>query len=437
MTNKSQALKYQQYPKHRDSEVEWLGRIPEGWETMKLQYCFDSHAGGVWGSEEKNDNSDMVCVRVADFDFDHFSIRKNSLTYRSIPESQLLKVLKEGDILLEKSGGGEKQPVGRAVKFNLDKKSVCSNFIEKLDVRNVYSPAYVSYLLGALYFNNLNTRSIKQTTGIQNLDIYSYFSEIIPHPPLATQKIIANFLDQKTARIDQLIQKNKKLIKLFEEKRQAIITQAVTKGLDPNVEMKESGVVWIGKIPKSWEVKKLKFVAKVIMGQSPNSSDCNIETVGLPFLQGKGEFGENHPTPQQYCEKPNKISIKNDILLSVRAPVGEFNFADQNYGIGRGLCALRTQEIEGQYLWYLLSHIKKQLLTLSTGSTFEAVSVDDVKNLLLYIPSRREQQTIAKFLDYGTRKIDTVMVKIEQQIEKLQEYRQALISNVVTGKIKV
>src|SRR3989344_9326075 len=146
-------------------------------------------------------------------------------------ENQHSRILEKGDILLEKSGGGEKQTVGRAVRINEGMRAVCSNFIEKLTPLKTHDSKFISYLMGALYFETINTRSIKQTTGIQNLDLYSYLCEVVPFPSKEKQKSIADFLDRETAKIDNVVEKKQKLIELLKEKRQALITHAVTNGL--------------------------------------------------------------------------------------------------------------------------------------------------------------------------------------------------------------
>lgn len=170
------------------------------------------------------------------------------------------------------------------------------------------------------------------------------------------------------------------------------------------------------------------------MGQSPSSEDCNIDEVGVPFLQGNAEFGELYPTPKQYCEVTRKISKKGDMLISVRAPVGALNIADQNYGIGRGLCAITVKDavLANRFCWYLLHEIRQQLNLQSTGSTYEAVSSEDVGNLVSILPSLEEQRTIAAFLDRETERIDQLIARKERQIELLQEKRSALISHAVT-----
>jgi len=193
-----------------------------------LRYFFDYHAGGVWGDEEKGDQNDLICLRVADFDFDYFGLSDTDLTTRNIPENQHSRILEKGDILLEKSGGGEKQTVGRAVRFDSNDRAVCSNFIEKLTPLKVHNSKYISYLMGALYFGTINVRSIKQTTGIQNLDIYTYFSEVVPFPEKTIQKSIADFLDRETEKIDGMMKKVEMQIEKLQEYRQALITNAVT-----------------------------------------------------------------------------------------------------------------------------------------------------------------------------------------------------------------
>ncbi|OIO72903.1 MAG: hypothetical protein AUJ85_09055 [Elusimicrobia bacterium CG1_02_37_114] len=113
--------------------------------------------------------------------------------------------------------------------------------------------------------------------------------------------------------------------------------------MKPYPTYKDSGIEWIGEIPKDWEVKKLKYFDSVIMGQSPDSEDCNKDRIGISFLQGNADFSSTNPIPSVWCEKPNKTAEEDDILLSVREPVGAVNIAEQTYGIGRGLCAIRPK----------------------------------------------------------------------------------------------
>ena len=199
-------------------------------------------------------------------------------------------------------------------------------------------------------------------------------------------------------------------------------------------EYKESGVEWIGEIPAHWEVKRLRYVANLNMGQSPPSEEYNSDQVGTPFLQGNAEFGSHHPTPKTYCPTAKKYADSGDILLSVRAPVGAINIANQKYGIGRGLCAIRSRmnQLERRYAKYLLEVIRTELYVVATGSTYDAVTVDEVSNLTCVVPSFSEQTQIANFLDKKTGQIDELIRIKERQIELLQEQRTALINQAVT-----
>ena len=197
---------------------------------------------------------------------------------------------------------------------------------------------------------------------------------------------------------------------------------------------KESGVEWIGEIPAHFEVQRLKYVVNLNMGQSPPSEEYNSDSLGTPFLQGNADFGPRHPTPKIYCPTANKHAIPGDILLSVRAPVGAINVADQEYGIGRGLCAIRprTNQLECRYTKYLLEVVRTELYVVATGTTYDAVTVNDVSNTICVVPPLDEQTQIAKFLDRKTGQIDELIRIKERRIELLQEQRAALINQVVT-----
>ncbi|HHG3202123.1 TPA: restriction endonuclease subunit S [Vibrio parahaemolyticus] len=190
---------------------------------------------------------------------------------------------------------------------------------------------------------------------------------------------------------------------------------------------------WLSEIPIGWSTTPLKYVASINMGQSPSSEDCNIDGIGVPFLQGNAEFGVKSPTEKQFCPIPKKVAKAGDLLFSVRAPVGSLNFANKDFGIGRGLCSIRgTNAISQSFLWWVLPSYKYQFDAIATGSTFEAVSAEEVGNLNLALPPILEQTQIANFLEHETAKIDTLIEKQEQLIKLLKEKRQAVISHAVT-----
>ncbi|MEK3972479.1 restriction endonuclease subunit S [Bacillus sp. FSL M7-0558] len=179
---------------------------------------------------------------------------------------------------------------------------------------------------------------------------------------------------------------------------------------------------------------KLKYISRINMGQSPEQESVNQEGVGTPFLQGKAEFGESHPIPVNYCVKANKFSMPNDILMSVRAPVGSLNLSDQKYVIGRGLCSITPKDdVDRDYLLYGLIEANSRLLTLVKGSTFEAVTTEDVKNLEIKIPSNlEEQRIISKFLSKKDKKINDLIISKNKLIDLLEQQRQSIITEAVT-----
>ena len=225
-------MKYKKYPKYKDSGIEWLGEIPEHWEVRRLKRIIKSYVNGIWGDEPKEKNNTIV-IRVADFDYDKLKIKDTNFTKRDIKEKDKEKrLLKYGDLLIERSGGGENQPVGRVVVFDKTFESVCSNFITKLTISKESDNKFILYIFSHLYNTKINVKSIKQTTGIQNLDLEQYLLEKIPLPPLSEQKQIAEYLDEKLSQIDKLIEKSKKAIELLKEKKESLITNAVTGKID-------------------------------------------------------------------------------------------------------------------------------------------------------------------------------------------------------------
>jgi len=195
---------------------------------------------------------------------------------------------------------------------------------------------------------------------------------------------------------------------------------------------KDSGVRWIGRIPEHWSVAKIKFSDSVIMGQSPSSEDYNDSMIGLPFLQGNADFTSLYPVPRIWCDTAKKQTTTGDVLLSVRAPIGAVNVADQDYGIGRGLCAIRSLKTDSKLLFYLALSLNGELNSQGTGSTFTAIAADDVGNSKIPSIDSQEQGSIVEYLDHKTHLIDTLNEKKQKQIELLQEQRAAIINQTVT-----
>ncbi|WP_339365972.1 restriction endonuclease subunit S, partial [Vallitalea maricola] len=248
--------------KMKDSGVEWIGKIPEDWNIIILKRTIKSRMGGAWGDTPKNNENDIICIRIADFEYTKLKIKQNvTYTKRNYANDTINKLtLKKGDILVEKSGGGELTPVGRTVIFKLPVLALYANFIDRLRIYKDISSDYIQYLLVSFYYNGITKKYVKQTTGIQNLDLTTMLlKEKIPLPIIKEQYSISNYLDTKCTKIDQTIERQKQVIEKLKEYKKSIITEAVTKGLNTNVKMKHSGVEWIGEIPENWKIRKIKY----------------------------------------------------------------------------------------------------------------------------------------------------------------------------------
>ena len=216
----------------KPSGGEWFGEMPEHWEIRRLAELHLDVTSGTWG-EEPTGSGDIACVRVADFDRHHLRAKTDNPTMRHVNNQEVArKRLAKGDLLLEKSGGGDLQPVGIVVLFDNDIPAVCTNFVARLRPAQICTSKYALAIHSTLYAMRVNTRSIKQTTGIQNLDLNTYFSEIVPLPPLPDQYAIVARIDQETARIDASIERAQHQIDLTKEYRTRLIADVVTGQID-------------------------------------------------------------------------------------------------------------------------------------------------------------------------------------------------------------
>jgi type I restriction enzyme S subunit len=426
----------------------WLDSVPTDWRVARLKTTIAFSQNGLWG-EEPDSINDIVCVRVADFDRVRRQVVLNEPTIRSVPAAKIgRRLLKRGDLLLEKSGGGEHQPVGTVVKYDHDTRAVCSNFVARIEPKPEYAASFLCYLHEALYELRVPHRSIKQTTGIQNLDADSYFNEPVPLPPPAIQHHLTAFLDRKTSAIDALIAKKERLIDLLQEKRQALITQAVTKGLDPNVPMKDSGVEWLGTMPAHWKTVRVSYVADVCNGSTPD--------------RNRGDYWNEGSVPWLSSGKVNDYVVKEaDEFITEHAlressvrllPQGTILVGMIGQGKTRGMSAqmmlsacinqnvagvVPRPTVDGRFLHHVFVTAYKPLREFGRGGQQDALNCDILKAFRIPLPPIDEQRRISRFLDQSRDKSSSVCDLIERHIEKLREYRQALITAAVTGKIDV
>jgi type I restriction enzyme S subunit len=223
------------HAKMKDSGVEWIGEIPEGWEQQPLKHLIQHQVNGVWGKDPQGDINDIECIRIPDFNRNTLSLKDNEKTIRNIlPKELKNKKLQIGDLLIEKSGGGENAPVGQVVIVNElpSIPTVCSNFISLIRIKTDFNSKFVNYLFAAMYFSKFTRQFVNQTTGIQNLNLPELLIQKVFIPTLTTQCEIASFLDNESNRIELLIDKLQTQITKIQEYRQALITEAVTGKID-------------------------------------------------------------------------------------------------------------------------------------------------------------------------------------------------------------
>lgn len=441
---------------HRPSPIPWVGTCPRHWKTVRLKATVRFCQNGLWG-EEPDGVHDIVCVRVADFDRVKRRVALDDPTYRSVPASRRTgRLLRADDLLIEKSGGGEKQPVGCVVHFDHPVEAICSNFVARMPVEPGHDARFLSYVHASLYSLGLTERSIKQTTGIQNLDAEAYLDERVEIPPLAEQRSIAVVLDRKTAAIDALIAKKERQIDLLQEKRQALITQAVTRGLDPKIPLRLVRAPWFDQVPSHWTVTAVKRTAAT--GANAFTDGDWIEApfvtdTGIRLLQtgnvGIGRFKEQgfrYISERTFRElRCTEVRPSDVLICRLDGPVGRACLAPD---LG---CRMITsvdnailrpsRQFDAGFLVYVLSSQPYldwvgALCRVGGGHRFR-ISRSMLGEFEIPAPPLAEQQEIRSYLDRTCQSIDGVVTTIGRHVELLREYRQALISAAVTGKIEI
>ncbi|MCW5921453.1 MAG: restriction endonuclease subunit S [Saprospiraceae bacterium] len=446
------------YPKYKPTPIIWLSQVPEHWNIFRFKSLLKSETNGVWGDDPKGDENDILCLRVADFDRDFEVLSQENNTVRNVsPRDYENRKLMDGDLLIEKSGGGELLPIGRVGIYSWEeKRAVCSNFMARLKPQLRYTNTrFLFYLFKASYVFRLNLLAIKQTTGIQNLDTANFFNLKISVPPLPEQTQIAKFLDYKCALIDTAIQKKTRLIELLKEQKQAIINRAVTRGLNPDAPMKDSGIEWLGKIPEHWKVTKFRrIINKIEQGWSPfcEGREADVEEWGIMKVGcvNQIEFNplENKALPKNLKPKEDYELHKGDLLMS-RANTKELLGSISVVGDIRPKLMLcdklyrihTISDIDKEFLVFLLRALpsRRQIEEFATGasSSMQNISQAKILRLWLALPNTDEQIEIRNFIKNESKGIDVTISRIEQEIELIKEYKTALIAEAVTGKIDV
>ncbi|WPP46071.1 restriction endonuclease subunit S [Pseudomonas sp. AN-1] len=442
-------MSFPKYPTYKDSGVEWLGEVPEHWAIFSLKRAVDGCANGLWGEEPDGEN-DIAVIRVADFDRGISRVGLDKLTYRSITQKERAsRLLQPGDLLIEKSGGGEKTLVGCVVLFEHDFQAITSNFVARMRPLVEFDNRFLCYAFDSLYQGKVNYPAIKQTTGIQNLDSEAYLQERFCFPPRAEQTKIARFLDHETARIDALIEEQQRLIELLKEKRQAVISHAVTKGLDPSVPMKDSGVEWLGEVPAHWEVTRIGWQCLVGNGCTPSRDNQNYWNGGhFPWLNsskvnlGRVVNSDQFVTDSALKECALPIVKPGCVLMAITGEGktrGMVTITEIEATISQHIAFMepRSCALISSYLhdWLSANYERVRHDSADWGSTKAAITCADIRAYPLPLPPIDEQNKICQFIEEKSSLFDDLTLAADENVNLLQERRSALISAAVTGKI--
>ena len=423
--------KYKRYERYKDSGIEWIGEIPEHWGIIKLKFL-----STIFKGKNPKELTDEWREEILPYlSMEYLRNSGDTLTLYAYPEKNLVTV-NNGDILILWDGSN-------AGEILEGKNGILSSTMAKIVPNNIVTRYLYWFLKGIEKFFKGNTVGM----GIPHVNGEILKNHLVLLPNLEEQNSIANFLDQKTAEIDSLIADKKKLIELLQEKRQAIITEAVTKGLNPNVKMKDSGIEWIGEIPAHWRLSKIKYESLINNKTLSESTDDDyeIDYIDISSVTSIGEIdGVQSLNFKDAPSRARRILSKGDTIVStVRTYLKAIAFienAQSNLICSTGFAVLTPlSKVVPKYLFYLMRSEKyvNEIVRRSVGVSYPAVNASDIGALECALPDRDEQMYIVEYLDNCTTQINQLVNDIQAQIQKLKEYRQSLISEIVTGKIDV
>ncbi|EGK8182961.1 restriction endonuclease subunit S [Campylobacter coli] len=421
----------------KDSGIEWLGEIPQDWQIVPIRCCF-----GEFNARCNNNDYPLLSVTIA-----------NGVVYQN-------DITNKKDISNDDKSNYKIVPLGAIAynKMRMWQGAIGINMLEK----GIVSPAYVVAIPNKKININFSYYLLKSKNMICEYEKYSYglcsdmnnlryedFQNIkIPLPPLKEQEQIANFLDEKCEQIANFIEKKEKLISLLKEQKQALINETITKGLDKNVNFKDSGIEWLGEIPQHWRIVKLKYVAFTNIGlvYSPDDIVENSDE-GYPVLRanniqnGKIDYQDLIYIKSKQIGKKQIIS-SGDLLMCIRN--GSENLLgktakiqDENFSFGAFTAIIKSQFNDYFYWVFQTNMLRKSIASFSASNGIGQISQDDIKNFIISFPPLKEQEQIANFLDEKCEKIDLLIEKTKKQIKLIKEYKTTLINQAVCGRINL
>ncbi|WP_336938425.1 restriction endonuclease subunit S [Acinetobacter modestus] len=436
--------KYQKYAEYKDSGVEWLGDIPSHWEMWKLSHAYNEIGSGTTPStsNEENFEGDIPWVTTGELRENVILDTKKKVSQRTIELFPTLRKYPSGSVAIAMYGA----TIGRLGIFGVE--ATTNQACCVMTTSKILNNKYVFYWLQA--FKN-EIIQLSSGGGQPNINQEKVASLKISAPIIKDQITVVGFLDYETEQIDTLIAKQEKLIELLKEKRQAVISHAVTKGLNPNVPMKDSGVEWLGEVPEHWSVIAIsKVTQKITNGYVGPTRDILVED-GIPYVQathikkGKVNFDNAYFVREKWSNDHAKSILKKDDVLIVQTgagtgDVGLVSEAEEGFNC-HALIILqpKKKQLSGCYLAYCLQsdYGYATLYSIRTGGMHPHLNCGEVQFVKIPVPPLNEQITISDFIEKNIRDFDSLIEKAKSAIQLMQERRTALISAAVTGKIDV
>ncbi len=438
--------RFKPYPKYKDSGVEWLGPIPEHWDLRRMKYI------AVIQPNKKN-AKELGEIDVSFIPMENVGAFGGIIVTETKKASEIdagYSYFEENDILVAKITPcfeNIKGAVARGLKNCVGFGTTELYIVRPLPCVDTDYLAFITY---GTHFRRRGKIEMKGTAGQQRIpeDFVRDFPCTLP--PCSEQRDIVRFLDKETVRIDDLVDRKQRLIELQKEKRAALINQAVTKGLDPNVPMKDSGIEWLEKVPKHWNMYKLGYIANSFGGSTPNKANDEYWKGNIPWVSPKDmkrrriNDSEDHVSEKAIQHSSLHKIQPPAILIVVRGMILAHTFpiaiTSGMVTINQDMKALRVKPgFNVDYVAYLLEGISAYILSVIEDSAHgtKRLRTKCWNSIKLFLPTEDEQLRIHKYLDDHCLKIDRLLDETRGSILKLREYRSALITAAVTGKIDV
>jgi len=429
--------RFRPYPEYKDSGVEWLDQIPSHWNVKRLKFIASINDEVL--AETTDPQYEMTYVDIGGVDQYQGIVDREKYVFETAPSRARRKV-REGDVIISTVRTYLRAIAQiEAPESNL----IVSTGFAVIRTSPIFSSRYAAYALRASYFIE---KIVANSVGVSYpaIDASKMSSFSASFPELMEQEAIAAFLDHETAKIDALIEKKERLIELLQEKRTALITQAVTKGLDPTVPMKDSGVEWLGKIPAHWNVKRIKTVACLNTGGTPAGLlDEAFELEGVPWVKPdhlNGDHGIIMPDRRLSLSAAKAVGIieAGSSLVCGIGTVGKTGHAPFIVCTNQQINAITFGcKVTNRFGQFIVSCLSQEFMRRANKVTLAICNKSEMGEVFICTPPLTEQRAVAAFLDRETAKIGTLLAKTHEAIDRLKEYRAALISAAVTGKIDV